>query len=183
MTPGQQDTSNLVPAVPTVAGGPSPLAAAGPRVVPFRPRAVVAVAARENTSMAEMTLDLQPSIDSLRSLKGDLEAYYWDHPSHDEGRRNERFQISWWIRQVSDRTAALEGIIMQKGRSCLVLHAVSSAEQEALQSAATVLDQWIHEDETFHRVMQTVAAVLAAADRIGLRAAGGIAAADGARSG
>jgi hypothetical protein len=159
------------------AAGGAPLradATGGSNVVAFRPRVAPPRPEPERTPMPEMIFDLQAPIDSLRSLKSDLEAYFWDHAFDDDARRNERFQIWWWIRQLSDRTAALETILMHKGGARLVLHGVSPAEQEALQSAATVLDQWLHEDETFLHVLQTVAAVLAAADRIGLRAAGGV---------
>jgi hypothetical protein len=176
------------PSPPTTTSSPAPVlrtdatdGAAAPRrvdgganVVAFRPRLAPLGLDPARSRMPEMTFDLQPSIDSLRSLKSDLEAYFWDHACDDDARRNERFQIEWWIRQVTDRTAALEMILLRKGSSRLVLHGVSPAEQEALQSAATVLDQWLHEDERFHHVLQTVAAVLAAADRIGLRTAGGV---------
>ena len=123
--------------------------------------------------MQEITLDLQAPIDGLRSIKSDLEAYYWDHPAHDETQRNERFQISFWIRQINDRTAALESLLLHKGTSRIVLAGLTPAERNAVQSAATLLEQWIEEDETFPNVFRAVAAVLGAADRISLKAAAG----------
>src|SRR5262249_42748271 len=58
---------------------------------------------------SELRLDLQAPIDKLRSIRGDLELYYWERPGHGEQHERERYQVSLWIRQVSERTAALQG--------------------------------------------------------------------------
>lgn len=114
--------------------------------------------------------DLRPAIDGLRSLRSDLEAYYWDYPAQG----SQRYQISHWMRQLSDRAAALEGILLHKGAPRLQLRALPATEHEALEAADTVLDhQWVSENEPFDGVLQMVATALAAADRIGLHAAGG----------
>lgn len=119
------------------------------------------------------SFDLQPAIDSLRSLRSDLEAYYWEQPPDPTAQGSRRYQVSHWIRQLSDRTAALESIVLHMGTSCLRLPDLAGGEREALRAAAAVLDRWVPEDEVFDRVLEVVAAALAAADRIGLRAAGG----------
>ena len=154
----------------------SPVLPSDPRrtnVFPLRRDCPPAETTRDRTPRA-MTLDLQTQIDSLRSLKSDLEAYYWDHTGSREGARVERDQITYWIRQIADRTAALEALVMHKGSSRLVVSGVTPTEEEALHAAAAVLDQWIPEDESFKHVLRTVTAVLRATDRIGLRAAGGM---------
>jgi hypothetical protein len=128
----------------------------------------------EASLMSEVTLDIQIQVDRLRSIKSDLEAYYWDQPLDGDAPGGRRFQIRFWIRQLADRTAALETLLMHQGDPQVVVPGVSTAEREALQSAAAVLDQWIHEDDSFHDVQRVVGTILAAADRIGLRAAGGM---------
>ena len=122
---------------------------------------------------SELRLDLQDPIDNLRSLRGDLELYYWERPGHGEQREHERYQVSLWIRQVSERTAALESILLHMGTSSVVLSTVGTSEREALRSASGLLSHWIREEEPFEQVLRTVAGVLNAADVICLRAAGG----------
>jgi hypothetical protein len=122
---------------------------------------------------SDVTFDLLPAIDGLRALKSDLEAYYWGQPAHRGVESLQRYQISYWIRQVSDRAAALESIVMHNGTSRVRLRHVPAGEREALRVAAASLDRWVREDEPFERVLQMVALALAAADRIGLCAAGG----------
>jgi hypothetical protein len=122
--------------------------------------------------MPDMILDLQPAIDGIRSLRSDLEAFYW-HRATDGSEGSQRFQISYWIRQLSDRSAALDDIVMRMGSWCLLLPAVSAGEARALQEAVAALEKWVDEDDPFDRALQVVTTALAAADRIGLRAAGG----------
>jgi hypothetical protein len=74
---------------------------------------------------------------------------------------------------VSDRAASLESIFMHNGTSRVRLRDMLASEREALRVAAAALDRWVREDEPFDRVLQFVALALAAADRIGLCAAGG----------
>jgi hypothetical protein len=50
---------------------------------------------------------------------------------------------------------------------------VDPADRQALENAANVLDRWIRDDEPFRDVIGHVTAILSAADRIALRAAGG----------
>ena len=121
----------------------------------------------------EATLDLQAQIDNLRLLKTDLEAYRWEHRATTDTERGECYQVAFWIRQLADRTAALEGILMDKGTSQLLLRGMTPAEEAALRAASSVIEQWIREDTPFPTVFRTVAAILAAADRIAMRAAGG----------
>jgi hypothetical protein len=121
----------------------------------------------------EMRLDLQAPIDNLRSIAGDLEAYYWERSDRDERNGCERYQVGLWIRQVSERTALLLEILMHMGSRTVVLTDVSPAERETLESAANLLDRWIRDDEPFHEVVCHVTAILNAADRIALRTAGG----------
>jgi len=162
------------------AGGRLPLQSSTPaRAAPTRGVKVVLLRGgleggreREVLDTADMTLDLQAPIDGLRALKGDLEVYYWDRPA---GRmqESERYQITLWMRHLSERTAALEGILMHIGSPVVVLTGVDPAEREALRSAASKLDQWIHEEESFQDVLRHVAAILSAADTISLGAAAG----------
>lgn len=163
---------------PSDAPGPVPSdsepAPMRPKVLLLRPRAVE-TAGGERTSTRALTLDLQTQIDGLRSIKSDLEAYYWDHPGDDEPARAERFQIGYWIRQVADRTSALETILLHHGTHRVIVSGVTSGERAALRTAGMILDQWLHEETPFASVLRTVAAVLGAADRIALRAAGGTA--------
>ena len=121
--------------------------------------------------MPDMIFDLQPAIDGIRSLRSDLESYYW-HRAADGSEDSQRFQISHWMRQLSDRSAALDGIIMRMGSWRLLLPDVSGAEARALQEAVAALEKWVDEDDPFDRALQVVTTALAAADRIGLRAAG-----------
>jgi hypothetical protein len=124
--------------------------------------------------MPDVTIDLQAPIDSLRLIRSDLEAFFWDYPSNGASGHVERYQISFWIRQIGDRTAALEGILMHKGATRLVVTGVGSEEAAVLQDAAAALDEWIREDESFDDVACKVRALLGAADRIGMLAAGGV---------
>src|SRR5262245_53758208 len=107
--------------------------------------------------MAEMTCDLQRAIDGLHALASDLTSYYWRRPV-DGPRDSRRFEISHWIRQVSDRSVALEQIVMHKGSRHMRLHEVSAAEAEVLETAMTMLEQWVDEDDPFDRVLEIVAA-------------------------
>ena len=122
--------------------------------------------------MPGMIFDLQPAIDGIRSLRSDLESYYW-HRATDGSEDSQRFQISYWIRQLSDRSAALDAIVMRMGSWRLLLPDVSDGEARALQEAVAALEHWVDEDDPLDRALQVVATALAAADRIGLRAAGG----------
>jgi hypothetical protein len=128
---------------------------------------------REMVGTSEMTLDLQAPIDNLRSITSDLEAYYWERSDDGDRHGCERYQIGLWIRQINERTAVLLEILMHMRSRAVVVTGISPAEREALESAATLLDRWIREDEPFHDVMGHVTAILNAADRIALRAAGG----------
>src|SRR5262249_44578149 len=77
----------------------------------------------------DLRLDLQGPIDGLRSIRGDLELYYWERPGHGEQHERERYQVSLWIRQVTERTAALEGILLHMGTPALVLNGVGTGER------------------------------------------------------
>src|SRR5262245_18979751 len=132
----------------------------------------IAVALR-NVGTSEMTLDLQAPIDNLRSIVGDLEAYYWERSDGGEADACERYQVGLWLRQVSERTAVLLAILMHMGSRAVVLTGIGPAEREALARAATALDRWIRDDEPFHEVLGHVSTILSAADMIALRAAGG----------
>jgi hypothetical protein len=123
----------------------------------------------------EMTIDLEGPIENLRSLKGDLESFFWDHPGVSSGERDERFQIAFWIRQLTERAAALEALLLHKGASRVVVPGLPPAERDALESAASVLQQWIPDGASFASVRRMMVAVLGAADRLGLTAAAGAA--------
>jgi hypothetical protein len=140
------------------------------KVVPLRPRPVAEEAI---PNAREALIDLQAPIDSLRSIKSDLEAYYWDHAGEDEEQRSRRYQISFWIKLITDRTAALEGLLLDKGSSRLVARGLAEEASDAIVGAAKILDRWINEDETFPNVLHAIGTILAAADRIGLGAAAG----------
>jgi len=144
----------------------------GPKVVLLRGRAAPGPSG-EKPGGSDLRLDLQAPIDNLRSIRGDLELYYWERPGHGEQRERERYQVSLWIRQVSERTTALEGIVLHMGSSSVALTAVDAAEREALGSSAKLLARWIGDEEPFEHVLRTVAAILQAADVICLSAAGG----------
>jgi hypothetical protein len=159
-----------VTAPPRSDGGRSPISS--PKIVLLRGRGGVGPAGQPQGT-SELRLDLQGPIDNLRSIRGDLELYYWERPGQGEQQERERYQVSLWIRQVSERTAALESILLHMGTASLVLSAVGTGEREALRSAASLLGCWIREEEPFEQVLRTVAGVLNAADIICLRAAGG----------
>jgi hypothetical protein len=117
-------------------------------------------------------VDLQAPIDCLRSLRSDLEVYYWEQ-SGDEGLPGtRRDQIRFWIRVLADRTSALEGVVLQKGSPRLLLEAAED-EHAGVVAAVRVLDQWISEEDGFAQVAAAVATILAAADQVGLAAAAG----------
>jgi hypothetical protein len=143
----------------------------GQKVVLLRRRGAPAPAAQAAGS--DVLLDMQAPIDNLRSIKGDLELYYWERPGQGEQQERERYQVSLWIRQVSERTATLEGILLHMGRPSIVLTSAGAGECEALRSASNLLGRWIRDDEPFEQVRQTVAAILNASDVICLAAAGG----------
>lgn len=128
---------------------------------------------REGLGTSEMRLDLQAPLDNLRSLIGDLEVFYWERPGEGEMLEAARYQIGFWIRQVSERAAALQGILLHMGTPAVVLTGVNLAEREALRGAANRLDRWIPEGEPFEGALRIVAAILNAADLISLKAAGG----------
>ena len=121
--------------------------------------------------LRDFTIDLQRAIDGLRSLRGDLEAYCWSRLA-DGRQESDRFQIGYWMRQLSDRSASLEGIALHKGSPRVRLCNVSAAEARQLQRALAVIEQSIFDEDPFDRVLQIVTGALAAADRTGLRAAG-----------
>ena len=148
-------------------------AARGGKLVLLRCRREEGPADGETGATSELRLDLQAPIDNLRSIGADLEVYYWERPGKADIRERERYQVSLWIRQVSERTAALEGIVMHMGARAVVLAGVGPAERQALRSATKFLDRWIREDEPFNDVLRQVATILNAADVICLRAAGG----------
>ncbi|HEX5812742.1 MAG TPA: hypothetical protein VFY38_11595 [Pseudonocardia sp.] len=139
------------------------------KVVPIRPGAVPADTPAVGTR--EVMIDLQGSIDCLRSIKSDLEVYYWEQadPAELQSRRE---QVTFWIRSIADRTTALEGLVMQKGSPRLLVRGLRPDEDQTVVSAVKLLDQWIREDESFPVVASTIANILVAADRIGLGAAG-----------
>jgi hypothetical protein len=141
-------------------------------VIPLRRPACPEGPLRPHRGAPDLTIELDRSIDGLRSLKSDLEAYYWGRPAG--GSQDlERFQISHWVREVADRSAALESIALHKGSSRLRLSRVSRSERRKLQDALAALEQCVYEEYAFDRVLLIVLAALAAADRTGLRAAGG----------
>ena len=147
-------------------------AGSSPKIVLLRGRGGAGPVAQP-PGAEDLRLDLQGPIDGLRSIRGDLELYYWERPGHGEQHERERYQVSLWIRQVTERTATLEGILLHKGTPALVLNGVGTSERDALRSAARFLGCWIREEEPFEQVLRTVAGVLNAADVIALRAAGG----------
>lgn len=109
---------------------------------------------------------------TVSALSGAISrAYYWDRTAGGS-QGSQRYQLSHCIRQLSDRSAALESIVLHKGSLRLRLSDVSAAEGESLKEAVAVLEQWVREDELFDRVLQIVAAAFAGVDRLSLRAAG-----------
>jgi hypothetical protein len=118
---------------------------------------------------SEVRLDLHAAIDCLRSIRGDLDVHYWGRR---ESQDAERYQISLWIRQVGERTATMEGILMHLGGPAVVLTGIDPAGHEALRCATDTLQRWIREEESFEEVLRSVAAILHAADTICLSAAG-----------
>jgi hypothetical protein len=144
----------------------------GPKVVRLPPPLAIVVSdARIVTS--DVAIDLQVPIDALRSLKSDLEAYYWDRAGEGERGAAERYQIGFWVRQVTDRTAALESIVMHQGTALLLVPALTPAEAEGLERAGHPGAQWVREGDGFGEVREKVATMLQLADRIGLKAAAG----------
>ena len=139
------------------------------KVVPLRPSAAPPEVPPAVTR--EIMVDLQGPIDCLRSIKSDLEVYFWEQsePAEVESRRD---QIGFWIRSIADRTIALESIVMQKRSPRLLVRGLQPDEDEEIAAAVKRLDQWIREDESFPLVARMIAGMLAAADRIGLGAAG-----------
>src|SRR5262245_29285805 len=91
----------------------------GQKIVLLRGRGGAGPVAQPSSTEV-LRLDLQGPIDALRSIRGDLELYYWERPGHGEQQERERYQVSLWIRQVTERTAALESILLHMGTSALV---------------------------------------------------------------
>jgi hypothetical protein len=120
---------------------------------------------------SHVTLDIQGPIDDLRSLRSDLELYYWNLPP-DGPDGSARFQVGLWMRLVGDRIAALEAILMHKG-SRQVLVAVDPATAEPVEHLHRALHAWIPEDRPLAEVQARVADILRAADAIALTAGGG----------
>src|SRR5262245_13441551 len=114
----------------------------------MRLRAVPPVEVRPGGSnrMPDITIDLQRAIDGVRALMSDLEAYYWERAGS-APRDSQRFQISHWIRQLSDRSAGLESIVMHKGSVRLRLCDVSADEAKGLEEALVVLERWVCEED------------------------------------
>src|SRR5262245_26095318 len=139
-------------------------------VVPLRPRTPPEAVPKRSAPRHTLTVDIQRAIDGLRSLRSDLEAYYWDRPA-DGPEDTQRFQVSCWIRQLADRSAALEGIVLYKSASRLRLCNVRASEAKQLQQALAAVEHPVYEEDPFEQVLQIVATALIAADRIGLRAA------------
>lgn len=158
--------------VPRTFVSPLPRPAPRPRVVPIRPRLAVAEPLPPPLG-SEATIDLQAPIDGLRLLRGDLEAYYWALPAEEDA-GGRRYQVGLWMREVGGRTATLEAIVMHHASARLRVGGVSAEEAAALWHASRVLESSIGDEEPFARVLERVAAVLAAADRLALRAAGGV---------
>src|SRR5262245_33884512 len=108
-------------------------------VVPLRPRTSADTAIKRLARRRDVTIELQLAIDGLRSLRSDLEAYYWDRPR--DSPEEQRFQVSHWIRQLSDRDSALEGIVLHKGASRLLLPNVTAALAKQLQQAMIAVER------------------------------------------
>src|SRR5262249_2215502 len=120
----------------------------GPKIVLLRGRGAPGPAV-ERPGTGDLRFELQAPSDNLRSIKGGLERYSWERPGNGECRERERYQVSLWIRLVSERTAVLEGILLHMGTPSIVLTAVGAAEREALENAAKLLGRWIRDDEPF----------------------------------
>jgi len=127
----------------------------------------------ETLATSELTIDLNAAIDCLRLVRGDLDVHYWARRGQGETEKSERFQISLWIRQLGDRTAALEGVLMHLGAPAVVLSGLGPAQCEALRDATKALECWLAEEESFQDVLRSVTAILHAADTICLGAAAG----------
>ena len=109
----------------------------------------------------------------MRSFTSELEAYYWECSGDGEPDRHERFQISFWMRRIGERTAALEDVLMHMGTPTVVVPVATPDEGAVLRQAVVLLDRWIPEGEPFDDVRRCVADVLDAADVICLPAASG----------
>ena len=122
----------------------------------------------------EIRLDLHAITDKLLLLKSDLEAFYWNRTGDGELIERQRRQIAFSMRQVGERTVALEDIVLQMGCPMVVV-TTGRAERERLRCAVHLFDRFesLDEAEPFEAVLSSVAAVLNAADVVGLRAAGG----------
>jgi len=117
--------------------------------------------------VSEIKLDLHDTIDKLLLFKSDLEAYYWGHSP-----AVQRYQIALWMRRVSERTVALEDVVMHMGCPVVVV-TVRTADRENLRCALHLFDRSVDEAEPFDEALRSVTAVLNAADLVCLRAAGG----------
>jgi len=138
-------------------------------VVPLRPHVVPDEPAARGR---ETVIDLQTPIDCLRSIKSDLEVYYWEPPGPGDARPARAHEVAFWIRLIGDRTGALEALALQKGSPLVVAYGLADDEHDAVVAAAKVLNQWIPEDAAFPKALAAVREILAATDRIGLGAAG-----------
>ena len=139
------------------------------KIVPLRPHVV----AEEPTARGrETVIDLQTPIDCLRSIKSDLEVYYWEPTGPGDARPARAHEVAFWIRLIGDRTGALEALVLQKGSSLVVAYGLADDEHDAIVAAAEVLNQWIPEDVALPKALAAVREILAAPDRIGLGAAG-----------
>ena len=123
---------------------------------------------------SEIRLDLHAVIDKLLLFKSDLQAYYSDRAGDGELVERQRYQVAFSIRQVRERTDALEDILMHMGCPIVVV-TVNGTQRERLRSAVHVFDRLESIDgvEPLDEVLCAVATVVSAADVVGLRAAGG----------
>jgi hypothetical protein len=121
------------------------------------------------TRAGDICLDLQPPIDGLRALKGDLDAYYWRCVSGGAG-ESVAYEVAFWVRQLSDRTVALEQIVLHKGTTRLSLDGTKT-DGVAVGRACRLIEAWLDEDEPLESARTIVGRILHAADVIALRAA------------
>lgn len=120
---------------------------------------------------SDIELDLHAIVDRLWLLKADLQSYCDGSLEPYDVRRR---QLAIAIRQVSERAASLEDLVMRMGASVVIV-TTKRATAESLRCAVLRFDRLdlIDDAKPFDDVVSCVIDALHAADVICLRAAGG----------
>jgi len=123
--------------------------------------------------MAELSIDVEAQIENLRALKGDLEEHHRSLTAvvgADAGRRQ---QIAYAIRQIRERSAALEDLMRDRRAGRVIVTDLRADEGRRLAAAVDLLGREIPKGGPHGALLAAIRAVLGAADDVGLAVARG----------